>query len=85
MRAVGSRCCGEGIRILKPEAQEWRRKMLDNKKMLFNLLAYIRRDDGQYVHEHGVEEAYYDAVCKISGWLHTEDALKSIIQNIQNQ
>jgi len=46
--------------------------MLNYKKILNNLLAYIHRDGGHYQDKHGTEKAVADAIEKVCKWVHKE-------------
>ena len=47
---------------------------------IHNLLAKIYRDGGQYVAEHGIEKACYDAEEQVVAWLETIIGIDSLIE-----
>ena len=47
---------------------------------IYDLLARIHRDGGQYTAEHGVEKACDDAEAQVSAWLDTLNGVDALIE-----
>lgn len=52
---------------------------------IHNLLAKIYRDGGQYVAEHGIEKACYDAEEQVVAWLDTFNSFDALIERLKTK
>ena len=52
---------------------------------IYDLLARIHRDGGQYVAEHGIEKACYDAEEQVVAWLDTFNSFDALIERLKTK
>ena len=72
--------CGEkGAEMLRQQHAEIER-LKRERHHIYDLLARIHRDGGQYTAEHGVEKSCDDAEAQVVTWLETISSVDSLIE-----
>jgi hypothetical protein len=67
-----------GMLVGLPPAQDIEPYLrLTHEEMLCKLLCRIHRDGGQYIHDHGIEQACVDAEAKIDEWIARADGRRN--------
>ena len=64
-----------------PDAEIERLKR--ERQHIYDLLARIHRDGGQYTAEHGVEKSCDDAEAQVAAWLETIDGIDALIEEVR--
>jgi len=72
--------CGEkGAEMLRQQHAEIER-LKRERHHIYDLLARIHRDGGQYTAEHGVEKSCDDAEAQVVAWLDTINGIDALIE-----
>ena len=76
--------CSSFVTLEAAEALRQQHAEIDRLKRerhhIYDLLARIHRDGGQYTAEHGVEKACDDAEAQVSAWLDTLNGVDALIE-----
>ena len=70
---------GEAVSMLRQQHAEIDR-LKRERHHIYDLLARIHRDGGQYTAEHGVEKSCDDAEAQVVTWLETISSVDSLIE-----
>ena len=76
---VGPFCLSEAAEMLRSQAAEIDR-LKRERHHIYDLLARIHRDGGQYTAEHGVEKSCDDAEAQVVAWLDTINSVDALIE-----
>ena len=72
--------CGRAaVKALRQQHAEIER-LKRERHHIYDLLARIHRDGGQYAAEHGVEKACDDAESQVAAWLDTINSVDALIE-----
>ncbi len=69
----------EAADMLRNQHEELLR-MTKERTHIYNLLAIIHRDGGQYASEHGIEKACDDAGAQVATWLETINSVDALCE-----
>ncbi len=76
--------CSSFVKLEAAEALRKQHDEIDRLKRerhhIYDLLARIHRDGGQYAAEHGVEKACEDAESQVAAWLDTISEVDALIE-----
>jgi hypothetical protein len=76
-------CTDAAIILLRQHAEIERLKR--ERHHIYDLLARIHRDGGQYAAEHGVEKACDDAEAQVVSWLDTFNSFDALIERLKTK
>jgi len=76
---IGTDCIGCAMAEREEYAAEIER-LKRERHHIYDLLARIHRDGGQYTAEHGVEKACEDAESQVTAWLDTISGVDALIE-----